>query len=286
MKHAKPYAPAKLWLPLLGIIFLFSSCAHINSSHHFAYAPSAINAPFLKEKNQLRLSGNITMGEGDEDNSNSFSNYGKHLRAAYSITDHFGVTAVYTTSKEKDSYNPSFPELSKTIAYRRSSGEISAGYFASVNKKKSLYLECYGGYGPGRNSITESYEYPDTAGYAGGFFNNNYHLIYIQPAIVLHHEKLLQIGISLRTTIIKFGKASTNYGEDVLRNNNVRLYRLNKEPYIFFQPTLSFRIPLSKRGKLNLNLEATRSYPLSGKKIYTRENILLLGLTYSPLSGK
>lgn len=286
MKYTNLYLLSELCLPLLCMLILFSSCAQINSSQHYAYAPSAVNAPFLKEKNQLRLSGNILLGEGDEDNSNSFSNYGKHLRAAYAITDHFGITAAYATSKEKDIYNPSYAELSKTIAYRRSLGEISAGYFTAANKKKNLYLECYVGYGPGRNRITESYEYPDATNYTGGFFNNNYHLFYLQPAIVLHHKNILQMGVSLRTSMIKFGEASTNYHEDLLRDSDVRLFELEKYSYSFFQPALSFRIPLSKRGKLNLNLEATRSFPLSRKKMYTRENILLLGLTYSPLSGK
>lgn len=282
MKPAKPYYLRKFSLPLMSTMLLFSSCARVNTSHHFAYAPAAVNAPFLKEKNQIRLSGNFTWGEGDKDNSNNFANYGTHIRAAYAVTNHFGISAAYFASRERDEYNPSFQDLSKTIAYRRNLGEISAGYFTALDKAQSLYLECYGGYGLGRNLLSETYEHPDTTNSIGGFFNDNYHQFYIQPAIVLHHKNLLQVGLLLRTSMIKFGRISTNYDEDILRSSDVKLYDLDKNPFIFFQPALSFRIPLSKRGSVNLNLEATKSFRLSGNNIYNRDAVVMIGITYSP----
>jgi hypothetical protein len=279
MKHPNSGYLRRIWISSIIVLLLFSSCWVVNPSHHYAYAPSGVNAPFLKEKQQLRLSGNFTIGSNDENSSNDFSNYGIHLKTAYAITDHFGVAAAFFSSREKDKYNWNRDEA-KSISYRRVTGEISAGYFTVINKKPNLYFECYGGYGPGGNSLTEKYK--QSYYLAGGFYKSNYSQFFIQPAIVVHHKNLLQAGIFLRTALIKYSNIRTNYTNDILQDSYVRLFNPDKEPFVFLQPAASIRVPLSKAGNLHLNLEVNGSFKISGPAIYSREAVALLGITFSP----
>lgn len=191
----------------------------------------ALTRLFLKEKNQLRISANLAIGENDEDNSNDFSNYGMHVRAAYAVTDHFGISASYFASIEKDKYNWSSDEA-KSISYKRGIGEVSAGYFTTVYQKPNLFFELYAGYGLGGNSIKEKYR--ETYYVNGGMYKNNYNQFFLQPAIVVHHKNILQAGFFLRTSLIKFTNIRTDYSTDILKDNYVRLYDLSKEPFVFF----------------------------------------------------
>jgi len=203
------------------------------------------------------------------------------VKTAYAITDHFGIAAAYFSGKENDKYNQHsiYDDEAKSLSYRRKLGEISAGYFSSVNTRTNLFLELYAGYGLGRNSIKESYRQPY---YGGGFYSNNYDLFFLQPGIALHHKNLFQVGIFLRTSLVSFKNSSTTYTDDILMNKNVRLYELNKHGFVFFQPALSLRLPLSRKGNLNLNTEINGSFNLSAIPIYNRTAIVLMGITYSP----
>ena len=284
MKHLNPVYLRRIWIPSIIILLLFSSCDVINPSHHYAYAPSGVNAPFLKEKQQLRLSANLTIGTNDKNSNNDFSNYGIHLKTAYAITNHFGVAAGFFSGREKEKYNWHRDEA-KSISYKRVIGEISAGYFTVINKKPNLYFECYGGYGPGGSSLNEKYKQPYYL--TGGFYKNNYNQFFIQPAIVVHHKNLLQAGIFFRTALIKHTNIRTNYTNDVLQDPYVRLFNPDKKPFVFFQPAASVRVPLSKAGNLNLNMEVNGSFKISGPAIYSREAVALLGITFSPsVAGK
>ena len=185
MKHRHHTTPGKVYTGLL-YYFLLCSCMNtIYPSHHFAYSPTGANASFLKEKNQMRISGNVTTVDND-DHANG-TNIGMQVKTAYAITDHFGIAAAFFTGKEKDKYNQHsiYDDEAKSLSYRHKLGEISAGYFSSVNTRKTLFLELYAGYGLGRNIIKESYRQPY---YGGGFYSNNYDLFFLQPGIALHHK--------------------------------------------------------------------------------------------------
>lgn len=277
MKYTNLYFLESVWVLLICTLLLFSSCG---PSHHFAYAPSGINAPFLKQKNQLSLSGNIALGENDNGIINGSSNYGLHARTAYAVTDHFGVSAAYAASAEKDKYNRR-TEV-KSISYKRATGEISAGYFTPVSSKPNLYFELYGGYGLGGNSIKEKYKEPGYLNLSGGDYKNDYNQFFIQPAIVVHNKKSLQAGVFLRTSLVKFTSIRTDYSTDVLKNNRVRLYDLDKSPFIFFQPAASLRLPLSKSGNIHFNMEVNGLLKISGPDIYRRDAVFLFGITFSP----
>ena len=273
-----------LWMLPVSIILLFSSCGIVTPSHHFAYAPSGINAPFLNKKQQLRFSGNLTLGGNDEDAGNEFlNNYGVNFKTAYAITDYFGVTASYFSAWEKDKYNWNLDEA-KSISYKRGIAEIGAGYFIPIYKKPDLFFEIYGGYGLGRNSIDEAYKQPYYL--TGGYYKNNYSQFFLQPAVVVHHKNLLQAGIFLRTALIKYTNINTSYNNIVLQNDFVRLYDLDKQSFLFFQPAASVRLPLSKAGNLHLNIEINGSFKVSGPAIYSRRAVGLLGITYSPAIKK
>lgn len=287
MKRTASPMSGKIYLLAVNAVFLYSCSQELVPSHHYAYAPSGVNASFLNKKKQLRVSTNLTIAPATKDEGNGTTtvealNLGAHVRAAYAITDHFGVTAAYWAGWEKDKYNQARNEA-ESISYKREQGEISAGYFTPVNKKKNIFLEFYGGYGLGKNNTTEVYK---DAYYGGGSFSNNYNLFYIQPAVAFHHKKFLRAGISLRTSLIKFGKAATTYSRDFLQDYDVRLDDLDKRTFIFLQPALSVRLAVSKKGNLHLNMEINGSLRLSEYPFYTRGGIGMIGITYSPFLTK
>lgn len=286
MRHTNLNSLGKLWLLSFKIIYFFSSCYTIKDPHHFAYAPSGVNAPFLKEENQLRISGNLTIGENDEDSDRKLEQtFGINLKTAYAITNHFGITAAYFYGKERDKYNSlggSVVEATE-LSYRRNAGEIGVGYFSAVDSKQKCYVEIYGGYSKAKNSIRIQ---TDDINQKEDFYNNKHNLFYIQPGITIHHKNLFQAGVFLRTSLVKFGNASTSYGDEKLKNNYVRLFDLDKHNFIFFQPAVSVRAPLSKTGRVHFNAEINGSFQLSGPDIYYRKSVILIGLTYSPALKK
>ena len=158
------------------------------------------------------------------------------------------------------------------------------GYFTPINRKPLFYIELYGGYGSGKNSIKEIYR--ESSYLKGGFYKNKYHLFFIQPAVAFHHKRFLQAGISLRTALVNHSNVRTDYNVETLQNSYVKLDNLDKNTLIFFQPAASVRFALSSAGNLYLNAEVNGALRISGPAIYNRKAVILLGLTYSPFIKK
>src|SRR5882724_11141353 len=119
----------KISYPLIGIVIIFSSCAH------YYYVPNTVNVPLLKEKNDMRISAGYSGGE-------SFQ--GADIQFAYAVSPSVGIMAngLFGGKTEEDVYG-------EQQSGKGSFGELGVGYYKPFSPKKLFVFEVYGGAGIG-----------------------------------------------------------------------------------------------------------------------------------------
>ena len=134
---------------LIAVAILLASCAHVY------YAPNTANAPLLSEKGETRINGLVAEGATSE-----FS--GGELQLARAITNSFGVMVNGMTASRTDEvtdWSLWYPTGSHTEKGTGSYLEFGGGYFKTLDERKRLLFETYGGIGFG--SVNNDYGYSD-----------------------------------------------------------------------------------------------------------------------------
>jgi hypothetical protein len=127
----------KRFTPLILLAITFASCTHVY------YAPNTANAPMLSEKGETRINGLRTGG-----NKSEFS--GGELQAAHAITNSFGVMANWmSVSKTEEISDWTWNSGSHIEKGNGSYVEFAGGYFKTLDKRKRVVFETYGGIGFG-----------------------------------------------------------------------------------------------------------------------------------------
>jgi hypothetical protein len=167
----------RLFIPLIVITTLYSC-----STHRYIYSASAANNPYFVEKGESKLTGYYSSS-----NSNRITKEfarGVDLQAAYAVGNHWAITTGYFNRRERDVYNyynNNGPFDSSVVNYKRNLVDMGAGYFISLNPKKTIIFNFYGGMAFGKFSFDDNGQ-NDGAGY-NRFHNSNISKWYFQPAI-------------------------------------------------------------------------------------------------------
>jgi len=145
---------------LLFFAFIFSMCYLLSciTTERYIYSASPANSPFFNEKGQSELAGYYSSTGRTQ--TGGFAN-GFDIHGAYSIGNHWALTARYFNRKEEDfnnenRYNYNIPFDTSVIRYKRNLFSVGAGFFIPLNPAKTITLNMYGGMDFGKFSFTEN----------------------------------------------------------------------------------------------------------------------------------
>jgi len=173
------------------------------------YVPQRHNVPMHSEKKEFQ--GSVCILQG------------LNFQAAYSITNHLGLTCnyLYADNKGKD-----------TEEYRtQNAGEFGFGYFNHF--KKDWWVEMYAGYGAG-NATAFGYDYFLFTGDEYSV-SGKYQKIYFQPSIGFQGDELIS-NLSIKCSMIDFTRLK--FLVDGVEET------LSVQPKLFISPAATIRIPI------------------------------------------
>jgi len=219
-QHAKSHAFLKVKTTVLG--FILVSTVLIGCKPN-SYLPNTINAPLLKEKNEIRATINFN-----------------NVQLAYALTDNIGLMANAQFSSMSQS-STSGTIVDEDIS-KQTLGEIGVGYFKPLGENG--VFEVYGGGGYGNVSINTK-----STGLVTGDFERTFTApvskFFIQPSIGFTNETF-DIAFTPRLTGINYGDRKLDgYPVDELTKDRVLLADgLNtlKGLHMFFEPGVTFRV--------------------------------------------
>lgn len=267
MKHIRFSSIAVVFIAVLSL----QSCTLLR----FAYSPTIQNVPGFKEKNESRVNAAISSpASGTETN---FA-----LQGAYAFANHFAVLASYNgTIKGRDelSYTSNNTTTVDVVEYNRNSLEFGGGVFLPVSPDEKVVIEAYGGYGFGKNNITDG----STGSTAKGFYNSKTNRYFIQPVFSFHPSNYFTLSIPFRYTNIGYNNISTNYTAEDL--NNYQLAELGKRRVSFLEPALVLSGASSSMPWLRIQCQMNFSFYLGGPTINYRSNYFSLGFQFDPIQA-
>lgn len=253
---------------------LFYSCADsLHPVSYYAYTPFPVNAPLLKEKNEIQIRAQLIAGLRDPE-SDKGKVRGGNLQAAYAVSNHIGIIGSYTYSNEFEDYNTG-SSYAETISYKKNMAEIGAGYFTPVSKNKRAALEVYAGYSAGQSNIeNEAFGLGPAGEYSGRIQR-----FYVQPAFALHITQNLRMGFLIRTSFMKFRNGGTYYPDDKLRE-------MEQRHIAFLEPSFVIQFPVGSLNWIRGHVQITRAIKIANKDVGYREGVGSIGLTIIPLQHK
>ncbi|MBC9934888.1 hypothetical protein [Chitinophaga qingshengii] len=204
----------------LSAVLGFTSCTkHI-------YAPSAANAPLLKEKNEFKA---------------SISPY--NLHTAYAITNNVAVMAngqyVYQVNAGETNY-PS-DDLFVNGDLRGGMGELAVGFFKPLDRKKRMVFDVYAGGGMGGFKTLAAGADQEGVNKEDYRLKNRFSKIFIQPSIGFVH-RAFEAGFTSRFSCVNF--YDTHIGAhafDNKENAKSDFLRIADKPTVFYEPTFTIR---------------------------------------------
>ena len=215
-------------------VTLFASCA----TYRYAYTASPANNPIFTEKGDSKIAGYYSSSGGDGLDK-SYAG-GLDLQGAYAISDHWAVTASYLDRKEKDLYVASYGGFdSSVVNYKRNFSELGGGYFTTLNKKKTIAFNLFGGFGKGKFSFTDQGIDANDRLYSR-MYQSNLSRWFIQPSFNFLPGSYVRISYAMKFTFSKYHNINTNYTTE--EQSSFALQNLDGRSYNFVEPSLSFQI--------------------------------------------
>jgi hypothetical protein len=141
-------------ITLVSIVLIcsFYSC----TTNRYIYTASPPNDPYFTKKGESKVAGYYS-SSGDGVHPTVKSD-GIDIQTAYSLTDHWAITASYFYRRENDVYNYnsySQPFDSSFVKYKRNLFEAGGGYFVPLNTKKSITANLYVGVAAGKFTFND-----------------------------------------------------------------------------------------------------------------------------------
>ena len=277
MKHMK----MTLLATVASALFLVSC-----NTARYAYSPNAHNVPVLTKQFDSKLSANYSTNLDINTESTNGTKYSRNrsngydLQGAIAVTDHIGIQGSYFSRKET-THGDVLNGDSGTVRYKRSMPEFGAGYFAPINKKKSIFFQVFAGVGFGKLNITE------TARDYNGFSFSRYYAsdlfkYYLEPAIIFKSSNETIAGsVSTRLSVLSFKNVKTNYTMD--EKTEYRLDSLNRYSTFFLEPAIVNSFGFNKLPGFRIEYQFGVSIPLalsSEPILYHRPFNFSLGLVF------
>ncbi len=263
----------KLTATVILVSSLFSSCTLLR----FAYSPTVQQVPAFKEKNESRVTAVAASTVVGTENSYS-------LQGAYAVTNHFAVTAAWNgslRSQDELTYSDGSGNTGTDIVkYKRSSAELGAGIFYPISKDKKVFFELYGGYGFGKNNISDN---STTNSGALGFHNSKTNRYYIQPSFSFHTSENFTLSTVLRFTSIGYSNISTSYDNNEL--STYQLLEITRNRLMFIEPALVSSFGFDSAPWFRIQAQMNASLLTGNNNTNYRNNYFSIGFQFDPLKA-
>ena len=214
-------------LIFISVIIIAVSC----TTPRYIYSPSAHNVPLLTKKGDSKIgavySTNLTGQETRDGKTIDNRSRGFDLQGAVAISDNWAVQASHFYRWEKSSGGPD----SITVRCKRNLTEVGLGYYLSINEKKNIFFQFFGGAGLGKFSFTDT----EKSGY--NYHEANIIKIYLQPSMLFKSKGSFTSSVSIRASIINYSKIKTSYTPTQISDYN--LDNLNSRAKIFIEPAFT-----------------------------------------------
>jgi hypothetical protein len=190
------------------ILFLLVGCTH------YYYVPPTQNIPLFREKNEVRITGNVSNDVG----------IGVDIQAAYALTDKFAIMTSLSTIK--DEYEN---DLGKGNYF-----DLALGYFKPLDK--NTVFEIYGGFG----SSTQNHKYGYyNDGAPGAEAHLSFVKLFLQPSLG-YTSNGFDVAVTAGLSNIIFHSINNRApvdSEDYKRVDMISQHRSS----ILFEPSLTLR---------------------------------------------
>jgi hypothetical protein len=216
-----------LLIALLGV----SACAPV-------YVPNVRNSPMFTKGGEFQAS--VQIGNGIE------------AQSAYAVSDHMGVMANYLYIDATDHDN-------EDDYLQHRFFEAGVGYFTN---KDDSFFEVYGGYGRGKGTTFESYDFfgPQTVAATG-----RYQRYFLQPAFGINKESF-QFSFAPRISMVDFYEFATE----------LVATRIQEDPKVLFEPAIIGRANFAG-NKLFATFQAGASLGMSEDVYFDRRTLQFSG---------
>ena len=171
----------------------FTSCAPV-------YIPNVRNSPMFTKAGEFQAS--VQAGNGLE------------TQAAFAVSEHFGAMVNYSFISNSGSED-------ETDYHRHRFMEAGVGYFTNRNDS---FFEVYAGYGRGKGTSFDSFEFFGSQSVAA---TGRYERYFLQPAVGVNHGEL-NFSFAPRFTMVDFYEFSTEISRTAI----------HERPRFFFEPAI------------------------------------------------
>jgi hypothetical protein len=256
------------------LICSFYSC----TTNRYIYTASPPNDPYFTKKGESKVAGYYSSsGDGVRPTVKSD---GIDIQTAYSITDHWAITASYFYRRENDVYNYnsySQPFDSSVIKYKRNLFEAGGGYFIPLNTKKTITANLYVGVAAGKFTFNDDGIDGNGLSYTR-FHNSNIKKLFFQPAINFSPGKYMRFSFILKSSYVRYNHVHTSYSQE--EQEYFSINNIDKKTFNFIEPAWSFQFGLPKYPwvKLDLIVSGVYTSPLHQPNI--RTNNSSIGLSF------
>ena len=178
---------------LFVVLLAVSACAPV-------YVPNVRNSPMFTKNGEFQAS--VQIGNGLE------------AQSSFSVTEHFGIMANY-------SYIDASVREDESDYHRHRFFEGAIGYFLNTGDS---FFEVFGGYGRGKGSSFEGFEFFGQQSVAA---TGKYERYFIQPAFGLN-KSVVDVSFAPRFSMVDFYEFSTE----------VYSIPIHEKPKYFFEPAI------------------------------------------------
>lgn len=207
----RSYQPGKICFQLIttiSIIFIMTGCTH------YYYVPPTHNVPLFREKNEVRITANVSNDVG----------VGVDIQAAYAMTKKFAVMTSF--SSVKDEYEV---DLGKGNYF-----DLALGYFKPLDK--NTLFEIYGGFG----SSTQNHKYGYyNDGSPGAEAHLSFIKLFLQPSLG-YTSNGFDVAVTAGLSNIIFREINNRVSHGSPHYEEVNLISKNRSSFLF-EPSLTVR---------------------------------------------
>ncbi len=195
-------------LIVASILFMMIGCTH------YYYVPPAQNVPLFKEKNEVRITANISEDVGT----------GVDIQAAYAMTDKFAIMTNFSSVKDE-----SDDDYGKGNYF-----DLALGYYKPFHK--NLVFEIYGGFG----SSTQNHKYGYyNGGSPGTEADLSFVKFFLQPSFG-YTSNGFDVAVTARLSNIIFREINNRASHGSAPYEEINLISQNKSS-LLFEPSLTLR---------------------------------------------
>lgn len=267
------------------IIFLFSC----NTNYRYIYTASPANNPYFIQKGDSKLTGNYSSNSSHPENKYAD---GIDLQAAYAFSDHWALTTAYYNRREKDIFplRQTGPFESSEVRYKRNLFDIGGGYFVSLNKRRTIAFNFYGGMSFGKFSFMDNGIDSSGAGYSR-YHHNGVTRWFFQPSFNFMPGEYFRISYATKFSFVHYGNVQTSYTTEELKY--LYLNKVDNQTLPFMEPSLNVQFGLPEIPWINLDAGISwTSNPLnvfifsSGVKVRSFNSSIGLNFDFSKLKKR